>query len=48
MQKIQYVLFPNHDNDRMVTEAGIMATIAPTPRVASNVLFPNHDNHIEI
>ena len=40
MQKIQhYVLFPNHDNGMrlygILKEAGIKATIAPTPRVAS-------------
>lgn len=39
MQKIQhYVLFPNHDNGMrlygILKEAGIKATIAPTPRVA--------------
>ena len=40
MQKIQhYVLFPNHDNGMrlygILKEAGIKATIAPTPRAAS-------------
>ena len=40
MQKIQhYVLFPNHDKGMrlygILKEAGIKATIAPTPRVAS-------------
>ena len=42
MQKIQhYVLFPNHDNGMrlygILKEAGIKATIAPTPRVARNI-----------
>ena len=40
MQEIQhYVLFPNHDNGMrlygILKEAGIKATIAPTPRAAS-------------
>ena len=61
MQKTQhYVLFPNHDNGMrlygILKEAGIKATIAPTPRVASkccgiSLLVREEDldeNHIEI
>ena len=49
MQKIQhYVLFPNHDNGMrlygILKEAGIKATIAPTPRASEKMIWKRSGN----